>query len=152
MTDVQGTATEADVEEILDVTWRRDSAAFARGDWAAVEDDFDTDAFVGHQGGEPLGAPWRIGFPTLASYRDLWLEQSVLLRAGQADAELEAQILESSRIAGIEVVGQWALVRKEFDGWAGSADNRTRLLWRTYYFLRREGRWRITGFVGYLPY
>ena len=49
--------------------------------------------------------------------------------------------------------GEVALARKKFDGSILRADGgRDRMLWQTLYHCRRqEGRWKISGFTGYLP-
>lgn len=147
-----GDASPDDVAAITDALYDRDIDAFVRGDWALVADDFAPGAFVGYHGGLGAGDPWTIGFPTLEAYRDDWLRQSAALRAGVAAGELRAQLRAASRIARIEARGDRAITRKEFDGEAGPADRRQRLHWLTYYFLRRDAdRWRVTGFVGYLP-
>jgi hypothetical protein len=152
MTEILGQSTPADVAEIADITLTRDTSAFVHRDWKRVEPDFDAEAFVGYRGGQPLGGPWEIGFPTLESYRDLWLQNAEAQTRGVAPEVLEQQLLLASRLARIEIRGGWALVRKDFDGTVGPASARIELRWRTYYFLRRDSdRWRITGFVGYLP-
>jgi hypothetical protein len=139
MVDVSGEATPRDVEQIVRLLYEQDTEAFSRGDWSAVEEDFDAGAFVGYEGGGSEGEPWRIGYPTLEDYQDSWLEQSSESRRLLEPDELCAQALAASRIAGIEVRGRHALVRKEFDGWIGPPDDRRRMLWLTYYFLRRPG-------------
>jgi hypothetical protein len=63
--------------------------------------------------------------------------------------EIARAVRGACAVAEIRISGDRALVRKQFDGEAFGE----RLLWQTYYFLRRDpDRWRITGFVGYLPY
>jgi enamine deaminase RidA (YjgF/YER057c/UK114 family) len=53
----------------------------------------------------------------------------------------------------IEIMGDFALARKKFDGAIKLDDGETvTLRWQTQYFCRRvEGRWRVAGFLGYLP-
>ncbi len=149
MTKVSGAGSEADVREIVDMLWLRDSTACARAEWSAVQDDFDADAFVGYLGG-PGAAHWRIGYPDLASYRDAWVEGGRSLAEGYDAATLAQELLRASDIAEIEVNGRWALVRKDFAGEVGA--DRAPMRGRTYYFCRRDAdRWRIVGFVAGLP-
>ncbi len=153
MTEILGQSSPSDVAEITEITLTRDTAAFVHRDWKRVESDFDAEVFVGYRGGQPLGGPWEIGFPTLESYRDLWLKDAEAQTRGVPPEVLEQQLLAACRLAQIEIRGGWALVRKEFDGTVGPASTPIELRWRTYYFLRRDSdRWRITGFVGYLPF
>jgi hypothetical protein len=46
------------------------------------------------------------------------------------------------------------MVRKKFDGRLAKADGSfDRMNWQTLYICRRDGgRWKIAGFVGYLPH
>jgi len=144
-------ASENDVREIADIVLLRDTEAFCRADWDAVADDFDAERFLGLDG-RGGAAAWTIGYADLDSYRELWLAEAKRLLDGVPPETLSKQLTDASRIVEIQVRGHWALVRKEFDGWAGADDERERLLWRTYYQLRHDGlRWRITGFVGFLP-
>lgn len=142
-------ATEEELAAIRDIVLERDTDAFATGSWEAVEQDFDGDVFVGYEGGSSPSETWGISFPDLAAYREAWLGQSEEMRAIAPSEQIAAEIRGACRIAEVKVNGDRALVRKQFDGVAVGR----RLLWETYYFLRRDpDRWRITGFVGYLPY
>ena len=53
----------------------------------------------------------------------------------------------------IEISGERALARKKFHGVIARADGaQDKLDWRTpYVCARRDGRWKIASFVGYLP-
>ena len=63
-------------------------------------------------------------------------------------------IFDATRLEEIEITGDAALVRKKFDGQLAKADGSfERMNWQTLYICRRaEGRWKIAGFVGYLPH
>ena len=141
-----------EILEISKIVITRDTEAFVRSDWELVADDFDQDVFVGYRGGTQSLSYWTLDFPTLDSYRALWLSESARLLRFIGRERLEDQLTASSRIASVEIKADRALVRKEFDGFVGSGTDAERLLWRTYYFLHRAPRWRITGFVGYLPF
>ena len=60
----------------------------------------------------------------------------------------------ATRLEEIEMDGDAALVRKKFDGHLAKSDGSfDRMNWQTLYICRREGgRWKIAGFVGYLPH
>ncbi len=144
--------TAEDRIAISDMLLWRDVSAFVRGDWEAVESDFDPAVFVGYAGRDGDGLPWQIAYPTLEHYRDDWLEQSRSMRAG-GYPDLERQLLQVQRLASIEVNGQHALVHKVFDGELHGPSSTLSLNWHTYYFLRRGEAplaWLITGFAGYL--
>lgn len=136
-----------DENQIIEMLHTRDVEAFARGDWEAVADDFDA-SFTGYSGSAANGL-WTLAFPDLASYRDVWLAESARLTGEPGFAE---QLAAAQRIASVEVADGKSLVRKEFDGRVTAPSGPVDLSWTTYYFLRHgDGRWRITGFVGFLP-
>jgi hypothetical protein len=133
----------------------RDIAAFVAADWSMVAADFIDGMFLGIDGkasDNPDG--WRIGFPTLAAYRDEWLRQA---RESQAIAYAEdraAAIHRATTLTDIEISGDIALAHKKFDGSITRADGgKDTLNWQSLYFCRRDGGvWKLTGFAGYLPY
>lgn len=140
------TATAA-IHEIL---IERDIAAFVAGDWDAVQQDFDADAFTGYSGASGF---MRLEFPSLDGYRSSWLEQAAQFR-GLDPARLAEQLHAAQRLDRIEISGDRALATKLFDGVVEGPSGAQRLAWTTYYFLRRsphDDRWLITGFAGYLP-
>ncbi|MBW3536946.1 MAG: hypothetical protein KY395_04135 [Actinobacteria bacterium] len=149
MTKLSGDTTESDARELIEMLWRRDSVACVRGDWDAVSDDFDPDEFIGFVGGAN-GAHWRIGYPTLESYREAWLTGADLFGGGADPEGATQEALSASTIAEIEVRGRRALVRKNFSGKVGPSQ--VSMEGRTYYFCRNDGRrWRITGFAAGFP-
>lgn len=133
----------------------RDIKAFVQADWSMVEGDFVADGFIGINGNRkdnPDG--WTISYPTLADYRDEWIRQA---REGQSVAyaeDQEAGIHRATSLTEIEITGERAVAHKKFNGEIKLADGGVdRLNWQTLYFCRKvDGQWKLTGFVGYLPY
>lgn len=133
----------------------RDIKAYVNADWSMVEADFAADDFMGINGNRvdnPDG--WTISFPTLDLYRDEWLRQA---REGQQTdyaEDVEAGIHRATSLTEIEITGERAFAHKKFDGEIKLANGGVdRLNWQTLYFLRKiGGEWKLTGFVGYLPY
>ncbi|MEO5615555.1 MAG: hypothetical protein ABIR04_11640, partial [Cypionkella sp.] len=76
------------------------------------------------------------------------------LAAGAFDGDPRAGIYAATRLEVIEITGETAMVRKKFDGRLAKADGSfDRMNWQTLYICRKEGaRWKIAGFVGYLPH
>jgi hypothetical protein len=133
----------------------RDIKAYVNADWSMVEGDFAAGDFMGINGNR-LDNPdgWTISFPTLADYRDEWLRQA---REGQRTKyaeDVEAGIHRATSLTEIEIAGERAIAHKKFNGEIKLADGGAdRLNWQTLYFLRKiDGEWKLTGFVGYLPY
>ena len=132
----------------------RDIGAFLAADWSQVENDFIEEGFIGidaRRRADPDA--WRLSFPTLGAYRDEWLRQAREF-AGQSFAEdPRAAIFATTTLEDIEIAGETALARKKFDGSLRRADGSVdRLLWQSVYYCRwHGGRWKISGFTGYLP-
>lgn len=139
-----GSATQSDVDVIVDMLWTSDSAAFARRHWEDIAADFDDESFVGHVCG-PDPTRWSLAYPTLASYRDAWLAAAHDLPMQDETQALEFT-LSSSTITDVEVRDDRATVRKSFHD-PGTA----RETGVTMYLLRRiSGAWKIVGFTANL--
>lgn len=146
-------AGDKDREQIWDMLVRRDIDAFVTQNWSLVADDFDEARFLGiHAHGEANPDKWDAAFPTLASYRDEWLRQAAASAATDYAESLADGVHRATRLNVIDINGDVAVARKKFDGTIAKADGTQDILnWQTLYFCRRDGgRWRITGFVGYM--
>ena len=141
-------------QAIWEMLVSRDIDAFLAADWSMVEDDFVQEGFIGIDGRKEVNPDkWRLAFPSLAAYREEWLRQARDF-AGQSFAEdPRTAIFTTTTLEDIEIEGDTALVRKKFDGGITKADgSRDVLQWQTLYYCRlHEGRWKISGFTGYLP-
>jgi hypothetical protein len=132
----------------------RDIDAFLAADWSLVSDDFVEDGFIGIDGRcEASPDKWRLAFPTLAAYRDEWLRQARDFADQSFTEDPRTAIFTTTTLEDIEIEGAMALVRKKFDGSLKKADGGVDVLkWQTLYYCRlHEGRWKISGFTGYLP-
>lgn len=152
-------AADADRRAIWDMLVPRDIDAFVRADWAMVADDFIAANFTGISGHfQPDPQGFTLAFPTLEAYRAEWLRQAgdfaAARSAGAFAGDPRADIFAATRLEEIEIDGDAALVRKKFDGRLAKSDGSfDRLNWQTLYVCRRDGgRWKIAGFVGYLPH
>ena len=152
-------AGDPDRRAIWDMLVRRDIDAFTSADWGMVAGDFIAANFTGISGNfQPDPQGFTLAFPTLDAYRREWLKQArdfVSSRdAGAFAGDPRAGIFAATRLEEIELDGDAALVRKKFDGRLAKADGGSeRMNWQTLYICRREGaRWKIAGFVGYLPH
>ncbi|PWL18770.1 hypothetical protein DKP76_06810 [Falsochrobactrum shanghaiense] len=146
---------DKDREQIWDMLVRRDIEAFVAQDWARVADDFDEERFLGiHAHGERDPDKWDAAFATLSAYRAEWLRQAAQSAATQYAESLAQGIYRATNLSAIDITENVAVARKKFDGTIAKADGSfDRLNWQTLYFCRSEGgRWRITGFVGYMAY
>jgi len=140
--------------EIWDMLVLRDINAFVAADWAQVADDFDEAAFFGVDGAKkPDPDDWSLGFPDLESYRAEWLRQAEDFSATAFAEDARAAIFNATDLSYIEIRGERAIAHKKFDGVLRKADgSEDRLLWQTLYFcVRKDGRWKICSFAGYLP-
>lgn len=148
------TGTDADRSQIWDMLVARDIEAFVAADWSKVAEDFETQAFFGIDARKrPDPDDWRLGFPDLETYRTEWLRQAEEFAITEFGEDARAAIFNATRLTDIDIEGDRAIARKKFDGRIRKADGgEDRLLWQTlYYCVRKEGRWKICGFTGYLP-
>jgi hypothetical protein len=152
-------AQDTDRRQIWEMLVTRDINAFVAADWSMVEGDFIEPGFTGISGNhQPDPQLYTLAFPTLGDYRDTWLAQAhdfgAQLAAGAFAGDPRAGIFAATRLEEIEITGDAALVRKKFDGRLAKSDGGfDRMNWQTLYICRREaGRWKIAGFVGYLPH
>ena len=152
-------ASDPDRRAIWEMLVPRDIDAFVSADWQAVSGDFIEANFTGMSGHfQPDPDGFTLAFPTLAAYREEWLRQAAdFVAAKQAGAfagDPRDGIFHATRLEVIEIDGDAALVRKKFDGRIAKADGSfDRMNWQTLYICRRDGaRWKIAGFVGYLPH
>jgi enamine deaminase RidA (YjgF/YER057c/UK114 family) len=133
----------------------RDITAYVHSDWTMVEDDFVSPADFVSVDARKASNPdsWRIG-RDLAAYRDSWLAGSAALGAAIPADELEAGLREATTLRDIEIHDGNAIAHKKFDGTIRRRDGGVvHLDWQTLYLCRRDpDRWRIRGFIGYLPH
>ena len=145
----------ADRHAIWEMLVRRDIDSFLNSDWSAVEQDFDPKRFYGIDGRSRANPDsWRIAFPSLETYRDTWLAQSKAFRDRRFKCDPRQVLFEATTMRDIEIQGDTALLHKKFDGALEPVDGPPEpLVWQTLYQCRKDasGRWRILGFIGYLP-
>lgn len=132
----------------------RDIDAFLAADWSMVAGDFVEEGFIGINGNKsPDPDGWTLSFPNLTAYRDEWLRQAKDFAQESFAEDPRAAIFTTTTLEEIEVAGETALVRKKFDGSIRKADGSVdSMKWQTLYYCRlHQGRWKISGFTGYLP-
>jgi hypothetical protein len=147
--------TDPDRREIWTMLVERDIDAFLAGDWSMVDGDFRREGFLGlHAHKSELPDSWSLDFPNLETYRDEWLRQAKASQAVEYAEPVRDALFRATNMRDIDLRGDTAVCHKKFDGVialkGGGADV---LNWQTLYFCARlEGRWKITGFVGYMPF
>ncbi|NWJ23363.1 hypothetical protein [Rhizobium sp. RM] len=132
----------------------RDIDAFLAADWDKVADDFVEDGFLGINANRETNPDnWRLSFPSLVAYRDEWLRQAQDFQKEKFAEDPRTAIFTTTTLEEIEVEGETALVRKKFDGGLRKADGSfDTMKWQTLYYCRlHKGRWKISGFTGYMP-
>jgi ketosteroid isomerase-like protein len=145
---------DVDRGAIWEMLVERDIVAFLARDWSMVEGDFIADGFFGlHAHGAKEPDAWTLAFPELPAYREEWLRQAAETAAVAYAEPLRAAIFRATDLSVIEIAGDHALARKKFDGVIARLEGgQDRLDWQTLYICaRRDGRWKIASFVGYLP-
>jgi hypothetical protein len=134
---------------------RRDIDAFLAQDWSMVEEDFAADRFFGmHAHFLNDVDSWRLQFPRLEVYRDEWLRQAAATAASEYAEPLREALFRVTNMRDIDLDGDRAVLHKKFNGSVARPGGEVeRLNWQTLYFCSKiGGRWKITGFVGYMPH
>ncbi|HBF28099.1 hypothetical protein [Rhizobium sp.] len=147
-------STDATRSAIWEMLVSRDIDAFLAADWSMVADDFIPDSFIGINGNRDANPDnWRLSFPNLAAYRDEWLRQAKDFATQSFSEDPRTAIFTTTTLESIEIEGETALVRKKFEGGIKKPDGGfDEMRWQTLYYCRlHEGRWKISGFTGYLP-
>lgn len=146
-------SADADRHAIWEMLVDRDIRAFLAGDWNLTAGDFHEDGFVAHSG--PANPDeWHISYPSLDSYREAWIKQAGDFAKLQLKNRDKAEFLfDATELTRIEINQDRALAHKKFEGRAETVGGPDVVLkWQSLYRLRRiGGRWKLTGFLGYLP-
>ncbi len=148
-------ANDADRGAIWTMLVERDITAFVAQDWSMVDGDFIRTGFLGISGGGSDNPDsWRIAFPTLEDYRADWLRQAAETAKVEFAEDLTAGINRATTLQHIEISGDLAVAHKKFDGViALKSGGKDVLNWQTVYFCRKvDSVWKLTGFLGYLPF
>jgi hypothetical protein len=117
--------------------------------------DFRREGFLGlHAHKSELPDSWRLDFPDLDTYRDEWLRQAQASQAVEYAQPLRDALFRATNMRDIDLRGDTAVCHKKFDGTVALKAGGVEVInWQTLYFCARiEGRWKITGFVGYMPF
>lgn len=147
---------DPDRRAIWEMLVARDSEAFVARNWARVEGDFARDRFEGiHAHGSADPEDWTLAYPTVDDYRADWLKGAGrFLRMPLRRLTHRELIRKMTRLDRIAIAGDRALAWKRFSAreplrGGGRYAYAARSLYRLH---RIAGRWKIAGFVGYLPY
>ncbi|WP_342667639.1 hypothetical protein [Cucumibacter marinus] len=145
---------DSDRFELWEMLVRRDITAFAAQDWSAHEADFLREEFFGVNSGNS-GNPdsWSAAFGDLNAYAANWVAfAKQTAETEYAENPVEAHF-RATTLRDIEINGSFAVAHKKFDGTIALADGGVEVLnWQTIYFCKkRQGRWLIASFIGYLP-
>ncbi|MEQ8671872.1 MAG: RidA family protein [Aggregatilineales bacterium] len=146
---------ESDRHILWHMLVERDIEAFLKGDWSMVEDDFLAEGFIGMDGSKSDNPDnWRLDFPSVTTYRDTWLKQSREMLGKVNVDTLRSGLIDATYLRDIEIKDGAAVLHKKFNGQIVADDGEIiSLQWQTLYYCKMfEGRWKITGFTGYLPY
>lgn len=147
--------SDSDRHALWERVVRQDIDCFLHQDWHRFADCFTTGTFTGlHAGGQTDPARWTLAFPTVADYQQAWLADA--RQSAQTDyAESRREALYRAVVStDITLAGEQAIFRKVFDGEIQLAQGGyEKLQWQSVFFCARaQGEWKMTGFVGYLPY
>ncbi|MEO6845717.1 MAG: hypothetical protein ABI443_00495 [Chthoniobacterales bacterium] len=146
---------DPDRHAIWDALVKRDYEAFLSYDWSICADDFVESEFVAYDAGFKADtALWKLKYPRLSDYRDEWLRQAREFLSVEFNGISKIDFLyKAIDLSYIELQGDRGLARKKFNASVETTKGDTVTLdWQSIFFLKKdEGRWKVTGFIGYLP-
>lgn len=148
-------ASDPDRSQLWEMLVQRDIIAFCAQDWSMVADDFIPDQFMGIDGrNSPNPDTWRINFSQLENYKNYWLKQASDFASTDWAEDPEKAIYEATTLRDIEIQGDRALLHKKFDGSIQKKNGGKAIMnWQTLYQCRKVNeKWKIIGFIGYLPH
>lgn len=146
---------DPDRKEIWTMLVERDIAAFCAADWSMVAGDFINEGFMGIDGGKIANPDsWKINYANLSLYRDEWLRQAEIFKNSDWLEDPVDTFFSLTNLTQIDLVHDAALAHKKFDGYLTRPNGEKVILnWQTLYQCRKkDGKWKISGFIGYLPY
>lgn len=143
-----------DMDAFWHICVERDLEAFLAKDWSITAVDFNEDQFLGvdsHGSNNPLD--WEPKYASLLEYRDEFYKQADEFSQLNFAEDPRVALYRSLLLSEPKISGDCALIVKTFNGEIALADNdKKKLAWKSAFNLKRtNGRWLITGFVGYLP-
>lgn len=139
---------------IWELLIRRDFEAFLRQDWEAVQGDYLSEEFHGIDFQKtPQSSSWKLGYPSLASYRTSWLSDSAKFNQTPLFFDPRKILYACCRLEYWDLQADIGIVHKVFDGvFPVHGKNPIEMRWRSIFILRRsDAQWKIAGFVGYIP-
>jgi enamine deaminase RidA (YjgF/YER057c/UK114 family) len=146
---------DQDRAQIWEMLVERDINAFVAADWSVVENDFLPDGFIAIDAAHTssVGA-WGPKFDSLDAYKTEWISQARDAKKTLDQSSVTSSIFALTKLTEITINGDFAVARKCFDG--SVKDNQGVEIphhWQTLYFCRKpKDSWKISGFLGYLPY
>ena len=139
---------------IWELLVRRDFEAFLRQDWMAVQEDYISEEFHGIDFQKNIqSSSWKLGYPSLASYRTTWLSDSTEFNQTPFFFDPRKILYSCCRLENWDLQGAIGIVHKVFDGvFLVHEKNPIEMRWRSIFILRwSDSRWKIAGFIGYMP-
>jgi hypothetical protein len=153
--DVNPFPADTDRHAIWEMLVRKDVDGFVAQDWTIFAPSFKFDGFCGLDAKDSLDpADWEVRFPTVEAYRDAWLADAERSASTRYAEDRRDAIYRASNMLDIRVEGQTATARKTFNDKIALEDGGSQTLnWQSVFFCTKEGSaWKISGFVGFLPF
>ena len=131
-----------------------DIDAFLAQDWEMCREDFIEEYFIGIDAQKNDNPDhWKLTYPTLNAYRDDWLKQAATFAKSTYKEDKREALFRATNLEDIDIQEDTALLHKKFNGSITQIDGEViPIVWQTIYKMKKvDQRWKITGFVGYMP-
>ena len=144
----------SDEKLIWQVLIYNDFVAFCSENWKLIADDFIEDGFFGIDGKKSTNKmEWCLTYDSLSAYKKDWIAQSKDFNKKTFLENPLDVLFTTTKLVKIEIVGNSALVHKEFNG-VFRLENEApiSLDWISLFVMRKfDKKWKIASFTGYLP-
>jgi hypothetical protein len=147
--------SDGDRHAIWEMLVRKDIDGFVAQDWSIFANCFKYDGFAGLDAKGSLNpADWDLRFPTVGTYRDAWLDDARRSAETSYAEDRRLGLFRATNMRDIRIDAATATARKTFDDAIALADGGAqRLNWQSVFFCTKScHEWKITGFVGFLPF
>jgi hypothetical protein len=147
--------SDSDRHAIWEMLVRKDIDGFVAQNWTIFSNCFKYEGFAGLDAKRSLNpADWALRFPTVEVYRDAWLDDARRSAETSYAEDPRQALFRATNMLDIRVDGATATARKILDDAIALADGgREPLNWQSVFFCTKLAcEWKITGFVGFLPF
>lgn len=133
---------------------RNDFEGFLNCNWELVDDDYHVEGFFGiDMAISPDPSNWKLTFPTLAGYKNQWLNDCIEFNHKQIECDAKDVLYSTTHLENFYLKHDRLLVHKVFNGSISLTNEPSiELKWRSLFLMKLDinQKWKVAGFCGYI--